>query len=275
VWIVPETNITEEFFTNGLFHPIYSHYDSFLYGLILAELYPNLKTISLPLINFISILFLIFTIFSLGFFDHEKLTNLTGSFLISWYGVLCFVFVILAIQPKGILNSFLRNPLLVNIGKMSYGIYLYHMISSGLGYKYSLPFLAQDPLLFFLVGLVFTSFFAILFGFLNYLFIERTIYFIKEIQFYSTNLPISEEKHVDIHLYWRLGTNLLSILILYPIYLIYKANPILKSSIYYKEFFGISAIYVLSILSLTIYSYLVQKKNPGMILLRKWAPKET
>ncbi|TGM36642.1 acyltransferase family protein [Leptospira biflexa] len=116
-----------------LFHPIHTHFEPFVYGILLMELWRSGK-ISKELPNakskfyfVFAVLFFIFCYLSTLEFWESKIYFTV--FRISFYSLFAFVVVYGAVG--GFFSKiawFLANPVLVFIGKLSYGIYLVHML---------------------------------------------------------------------------------------------------------------------------------------------------
>lgn len=78
--------------------------------------------------------------------------------------------------------SWLRfsHPLLVFLGKISYGIYLFHMFAIVLAVKFVILFSDKDSIFHYFILSVLTAFLSILFGFLSYEFFEKPILRLKK-----------------------------------------------------------------------------------------------
>ncbi|GBF41395.1 acyltransferase [Leptospira ellinghausenii] len=120
-------------YVKTLFHPIHTHFEPFVYGILLMELWrsgkisKHLPYSKLGFYLVFSILFVLFCYVCTLQFEDAKLYFTV--FRISFYSFFAFVIVYGAVGGffSGI-AWFLANPILVFIGKLSYGIYLVHML---------------------------------------------------------------------------------------------------------------------------------------------------
>ncbi|XDD45022.1 acyltransferase family protein [Leptospira sp. WS39.C2] len=120
-------------YVQTLFHPIHTHFEPFVYGILLMELWragkisKNQPSAKLYFYVLFSLLFLLFCYLSTLEFSEAKLYFTV--FRISFYSFFAFVIVFGAVG--GFFSKiawFLANPVLVFVGKLSYGIYLVHML---------------------------------------------------------------------------------------------------------------------------------------------------
>lgn len=120
-------------YVQKVFHPIHTHFEPFVYGILLMELWKADK-ISCKNSGEKTIFYIVFIVSILMFFYVASLefSNAKLFFIvyrISFYSFFAFVIVFGAIGGFfSKISWFLANPILVFIGKLSYGIYLVHML---------------------------------------------------------------------------------------------------------------------------------------------------
>lgn len=122
-----------EVYVQTLFHPIHTHFEPFVYGILLMELWRAGKvSTKLPgaKISFFILFFVLFSLFcyicTLEFSESKQYFII---YRISFYSFFAFVIVFGAVGGFfSKVSWFLANPLLVFVGKLSYGIYLVHML---------------------------------------------------------------------------------------------------------------------------------------------------
>lgn len=130
-----QNSVFESFdiYVQTLFHPIHTHFEPFVYGILLMELWRSgkisteIKGLKTAFFSIFSVLFLIFCYVCTLEFSEAKEYFIV--YRISFYSF--FAFVIVFGSVGGFFSKiswFLANPFLVFIGKLSYGIYLVHML---------------------------------------------------------------------------------------------------------------------------------------------------
>ncbi|TGL90258.1 acyltransferase [Leptospira congkakensis] len=122
-----------ETYVQTLFHPIHTHFEPFVYGILLMELWRAGKvSIELPgaKISFYIVFLLLFSVFCfLCTLEFAEAKQYFVIYRISFYSFFAFVIVFGAVGGFfSKISWFLANPLLVFVGKLSYGIYLVHML---------------------------------------------------------------------------------------------------------------------------------------------------
>ncbi|TGL37145.1 acyltransferase family protein [Leptospira perdikensis] len=122
-----------DIYVQTLFHPIHTHFEPFVYGILLMELWRSgkisteIKGLKTAFYIIFSILFSIFCYVCTLEFSEAK--EYFVVYRISFYSFFAFVIVFGAVGGFfSKISFFLANPFLVFIGKLSYGIYLVHML---------------------------------------------------------------------------------------------------------------------------------------------------
>ncbi len=125
-----------EEFLQRIFHPIHTHFDSFIAGILLMEIFRESresKKISDYKLYFFLVFGITFSFFIYSFtFTFESTPLYHIVFRISIYTLLSFLIVLGTIFGYfSYLKKLLSNIFVVSIGKLSYGIYLVHLYVSG------------------------------------------------------------------------------------------------------------------------------------------------
>ncbi|TGL19565.1 acyltransferase [Leptospira bourretii] len=122
-----------EVYVQTLFHPIHTHFEPFVYGILLMELWRAQKvSTKLPgakLSFYFLFIVLVFIFCYLCTLEFSEAKEYFIIYRISFYSFFAFVIVYGAVGGFfSKVSWFLANPLLVFVGKLSYGIYLVHML---------------------------------------------------------------------------------------------------------------------------------------------------
>lgn len=122
-----------EVYVQTLFHPIHTHFEPFVYGILLMELWRAGK-ISSSIVRAKTIYYIVFSVFFILFcyvctLEFSEAKHFFVVYRISFYSFFAFIIVFGAVSGFfSKISWFLANPVLVFIGKLSYGIYLVHML---------------------------------------------------------------------------------------------------------------------------------------------------
>ncbi|TGK48542.1 acyltransferase family protein [Leptospira bouyouniensis] len=202
-------------YVNYAFHPIHLHFEPFVYGILLMELWRDggykvgNKTGDL-------VFYSIFIICSFVFYSVIQLTYAENRFYFIVFRNTFYAFYAFLIVYGSIFGYFKRfsfllsNAVLVFIGKLSYGIYLIHMLVNTIVLaKIYDPFHPEkNDILIILKAAVISLIISTLFALLSYYFIEKPFlkirewsqprYDISKNQFYYTKTTRSELIFVSI-----------------------------------------------------------------------------
>lgn len=122
-----------EVYVQTLFHPIHTHFEPFVYGILLMELWRaekvSTKLPSAKLSFYVVFCVLVFIFCYVCTLEFSEAKEYFIIYRISFYSFFAFVIVYGAVGGFfSKVSWFLANPLLVFVGKLSYGIYLVHML---------------------------------------------------------------------------------------------------------------------------------------------------
>jgi peptidoglycan/LPS O-acetylase OafA/YrhL len=176
-----------EIYLQKVFHPIHTHFDSFIAGILLMEIFKITEEKK----NKSKFKFIFFIIFSVTFifylisftFSFEQTRFYQVVLRISLYALLSFLIVLGTIQGYfSYLKRILANILLVFIGKLSYGIYLVHLYVSGFVMikVYSYNDISSNDSISVLKSSFYTLLLSAFIALISYYFVEKPFLKIRE-----------------------------------------------------------------------------------------------
>jgi peptidoglycan/LPS O-acetylase OafA/YrhL len=181
-----EMNSHEEY-VQKVYHPIHTHFDSFLAGILLMEVVKLDKAIKEKYFstrNFYLIFVPVFAFYLISFlFEFETHKMYTVVFRISFFALFSWLIVfgiIFGCFHK--IRFIFNNPVVVGIGKLSYGVYLVHMLVSAIVMVKMLDhneFELNTPFRLLFASIV-SLFFCYLISLLSYYLIEKPFIKIRE-----------------------------------------------------------------------------------------------
>ncbi|TGL57219.1 acyltransferase [Leptospira ognonensis] len=178
---------SNEIYVQKIFHPIHTHFDSFIAGILLMEIF-RLHKDSMLNVKFKKWFYLLFIpstlllIYSFTF-KYESLKFYQTVFRISEFTLFSFLLVLGTVLGYfSYFKTMLTNILIVSVGKLSYGIYLVHLYVSGFVMikVYSYTDIQSNDSISVLKSSIYTLGISTILALLSYYFVEKPFLKIRE-----------------------------------------------------------------------------------------------
>jgi len=163
-------------YQNLNFFPTHSHGDSLVLGLIVMELFFNHRKLFDRFVHGLSGKLLLFCSLALLFYSHtirfEPHSFMHSALRINLYNLSFAVLFLFSIEASSFLSRFLSLRIFLPFARVSYSMYLYHMIGLGIVGTRFFDAAKVPTLLDLAEGYLIAVFVCFLIGWLSYLFVE-------------------------------------------------------------------------------------------------------
>lgn len=178
---------TNEIYVQKIFHPIHTHFDSFIAGIMIMEIFRLHRDAKLTLnfkkwfyLLFIPATFLLLYSFT---FEYESMKFYQTVFRISEFTLFSFLLVLGTVLGYfSFFKTFLTNLIIVSVGKLSYGIYLVHLYVSGFVMikVYSYTDIQSNDSMSVFISSIYTLGISTILALFSYYFVEKPFLKIRE-----------------------------------------------------------------------------------------------